>query len=186
MAAPQPVFTDLCTCNAVHYSTCVANNLSLKDITFVSHHTHLHKVSFFFDTPSHIHFLHIQLSISDNQITSLKPLDALEQLIYLLANSNNITTLDFTPFILEVLNVSHNKLTRVVNFQAKFLTELDLSYNHISLLDGLTLPHLRFMNISNNSLTSLAFVPSLRELRVLNVVCFYFSVSVPLINSSVP
>ncbi|KAH7830966.1 putative Leucine-rich repeats and guanylate kinase domain-containing protein [Monocercomonoides exilis] len=152
MNSKEPVFSDLCVCTHVHYGTCVARSLGLTDASFVSDHRHLHKID-----------------VSDNEIESLSPFEGLEELLYLKVTHNKVKALDFEPFIVEVLNVSFNSLTKITSFSAAFLTELDLSHNEITELDELNLPHLRYLNLSFNKITSLEFVPTLPALRTLNV-----------------
>lgn len=107
------------------------------------------------DILNYHHYLQY-LDLSNNHLTSLKPLGQLPFLIYLDASNNSLTKiLDFkAPFYLTYVNYAYNNLTNLRDLSDFWsLVFMDLAHNSIKKISGLQrLKYLRNLNLAYNEI----------------------------------
>lgn len=113
-----------------------------------------------------------QLDISNNQISSLDPINELVYLEYLNASSNHLSAISAVDFpALISLDLSHNwlsDLTGVENYKA--LTSLNISDNRVSDLTPVSkLKNLSELWMSNNTPTNVKKLSALKNLVMLDI-----------------
>ena len=141
------------------------------------------------------------LSVCDNRIDLLDPLNKLGNLTVLCLAGNRMTALKGLVLPkLEVLDLSRNRVRKVEACKLPLLVELNLSYNKLTSLEGLgafsklteldvsyneiehnpmgsaltplrLLEHLKVFNANHNKFASLSFLPSLPKLSELLLDC---------------
>ena len=87
------------------------------------------------------------------------------------ANNIGIIESNNMPVMVEVMNISSNRLTRICNLsRQQHLKELDISQNNISRLDPLSFPlKIESINLSSNKITKLGDFSEHHKLKELDV-----------------
>lgn len=113
-----------------------------------------------------------EVEISNKKLVTVKGLEEfLPELVHVILNDNQLTTIEGLSKNLQTILISNNKISdHFLNFKKfHFLHKIDISFNKLSNLKSFqNLKNLRSLNASNNCIKEFIELPSLQELNVSN------------------